>query len=391
MHLPPELPISEEDWNRTPPAVQTLVLSLWQQVQALQAQVEALEAEVAQLRERLGQTSRNSSRPPSSDPPDAPPRPKRTPSGRKRGGQKGHRGHGRRLKPPEQVDRIVAVKPECCAQCGALLLGEDPQPARHQVMDLPPVKPEVIEYQRHTITCLACGAQNRAAWPSDMPAGSFGPRVQATVGYFTGRIGTSQRDVQEVMEAVFHTEMGLGTIPALERRVSGALAKPVEEAQAHLRQQPVNNVDETSWREGTRRTWLWINTTPRVTVFWLLPGRGGQQARQVLGETFEGIVGSDRYSAYNWIAPHRRAVCWAHLDRDFQAFVDRGGESEKVGQALLEQSKQMFNLWHQVKDGALSRIDFQTQMQPIRAQVGQLLREGTELTHDKTRRTSRTS
>ena len=387
MHLPPELSIAEEDWNRTPPAVQTLVLSLWQQVQTLQTQVETLQVEVTDLRERLGQTSRNSSRPPSSDPPDTPPRPQRTPSGRKRGGQKGHRGHGRRLKPPEQVDRIVEVKPESCAQCGALLLGEDPQPARHQVTELPPVKPEVIEYQRHTITCLACGAQNGAEWPSDMPSGSFGPRVQATVGYLTGRIGMSQRDVQEMMETVFHTDMGLGTVPALEQRVSEALAEPVEETRAYLRQQPVNNVDETSWREGTQRTWLWINTAPPVTGFWLLPGRGGQQARQVLGEAFEGIVGSDRYSAYNWIEPHRRAVCWAHLERDFQAFVDREGESEKVGQALLDQSEQMFDLWHQVKDGTLSRADFQTQMEPIRARVGELLHEGSELTHDKTRRT----
>ena len=197
----------------------------------------------------------------------------------------------------------------------------------------------------------------------------------------------SQRDVQEVMDTVFHTEMALGTVPALERQVSGALAEPVEEAQAYLREQPANNVDETSWREGTRRTWLWINTTPQVTVFWLLPGRGGQQARQVLGETFEGIVGSDRYSAYSWIEPHRRAVCWAHLDRDFQAFVDRGNESEQVGQALLEQSKHMFNLWHQVKDSTLSRPDFQMQMESIQARVGELLREGTQLAHDKTRRT----
>jgi transposase len=387
MDRPPELPITEEDWNHTPLAVQGVVITLWQQVQALQAEVEALKAEVAQLREQLGQNSRNSSRPPSSDPPNAPPRPKRTPSGRKRGGQKGHRGHGRRLKPPEQVDRIVAVKPESCAQCGALLLGEDPQPVRHQVTELPPVKPEVVEYQCHTITCLACGAQNRAEWPSGVPAGSFGPRVQATVGYLTGRVGMSQRDVQEVMETVFHTEMGLGSISALERRVSDALVEPVEEARAHLRQQPVNNVDETSWREGTRRTWLWINTTPQATVFWLLPGRGGQQAKQVLDETFEGIVGSDRYSAYNWIEPHRRAVCWAHLERDFQAFVDRGGESEEVGQALLEQAKQMFNLWHQVKDGTLSRPDCQAHMEPIQAQVGELLREGIGLSHDKTRRT----
>jgi transposase len=387
MDRPPDLPVTGEDWNQTPLAVQAVVITLWQREQALQAEVEVLKAEVAQLREQLGQNSRNSSRPPSSDLPNAPPRPKRTASGRKRGGQKGHRGHGRKLKPSEQVDRIVAVKPEWCERCGALLLGEDPQPARHQVTELPPVKPEVVEYQCHTITCLACGAQNRGEWPSDMPAGSFGPRVQATVGYLTGRVGMSQRDVQEVMETVFHTDMGLGTIPAVEGRVSDALAEPVDEAQAYLRQQPVNNVDETSWREGTRRTWLWINTTPQVTVFWLLPGRGGAQARQVLSETFEGIVGSDRYSAYNWIASYRRAVCWAHLDRDFQAFVDRGGESERVGQALLDQSRQMFNLWHQVKDSTLSRPAFQTHMAPIQVRVEELLREGTELTHDKTRRT----
>lgn len=387
MDRPLDLPIEEEDWSHTPLGVQAVVIMLWQRVQALQAEDEALKAEVAGLREQLGQNSRNSSRPPSSDPPDAPARRKRTPSGRKRGGQKGHHGHGRKLKPAEQVDRIVAVKPECCGQCGALLLGEDPQPARHQVTELPPVKPEVVEYQCHTIPCLACGAQNCAEWPSDMPAGSFGPRVQATVGYLAGRIGTSQRDVQEVMETVFHTDIGLGTIPAVEGRVSDALAKPVDEAQAYLRQQPVNNVDETSWHQGTSRTWLWINTTPQVTVFWLLPGRGGAQARQVLSETFEGIVGSDRYSAYNWIASYRRAVCWAHLDRDFQAFVDRGGESERVGQALLNQSRQMFHLWHQVKTSTLSRSDFQTQMEPIQTRVGELLREGTQLTHDKTRRT----
>jgi transposase len=383
----PEWTISEEDWNHTPPAVQALVLSLWQQVQTLQAQVEALEGEKAQLREQLGQTSRNSSRPPSSDPPHAPPRPKRIPSGRQRGGQTGHPGHGRTLKPPQQVDRVIEIKPERCAQCGALLLGEDPHPARHQVIELPEVKPEVIEYRRHTLSCLVCGAQNQAEWPSDMPTGSFGPRVQATVGYFTGQMGMSQRDMQEAMGTVFHIDLGLGTIPALEQQVSAALAEPVEEVQSYLQQQPVNHIDETGWREEAQRSWLWINTAPQVAGFWVLPHRGADEARQVLGEGFEGIVGSDRWSAYNWLDPQQRAICWAHLNRDFQAFVDRGGESEQVGQALLDQSQQMFDLWHQVKEGTLERADFQVQMEPIRARVGELLREGTTLAHDKTRRT----
>jgi transposase len=189
------------------------------------------------------------------------------------------------------------------------------------------------------------------------------------------------------MAALFHLELGLGTVPALEQQVSAALAQPVQEAQTYLRQQPVNNVDETSWREGSKRHWLWINTTPAVTVFALLAGRGATQARQVLGADFAGIVGSDRYSAYNWLDPHRRALCWAHLERDFQALEERGGESARVGQALLEQSEQLFHRWYQVKAGTLSRADLPMQMAPIRARVGELLREGAAVGHDKTCRT----
>ena len=225
MPLPPELPITEEDWNRTPPAVQAVVIALWQQVQALQAQVVALQAEVAQLREQVGRNSQNSSQPPSSDAPSAPPRPKRVPSGRKPGGQPGHTGHGRKLVSVEQVQRVIDLKPTGCGQCGALLLGEDAQPIRRQVTELPRVEPEVTEYRQHTLTCLACGAQTQAEFPAEMPSGSFGPRVQATVGYLTGRIGVSQRDVEEVLQTVFHTDISLGSIPAQEDQVSAPLAR----------------------------------------------------------------------------------------------------------------------------------------------------------------------
>jgi transposase len=371
MQAPPG--ISAEDWAATPIVVRELVIALQQRL--------------AELEERLHKTSRNSSKPPSSDPPSAPPRQKRTPSGRRRGGQKGHPGHGRRLKPPEQVHRIIEVKPVSCATCGALLLGEDPQPVRRQVTELPRIEPEVTEYQRHTLTCLACGAQTQAEWPAEIPSGSFGPRVQATVGYLTGRVGASQRDVEEMMETVFHADIALGSIPALEQQVSTALAEPVEEARAYVQKQPVNHVDETGWRQEGQRTWLWVNATPLVTTFLLLATRGTAGAKRVLGDAFQGIVGSDRWSAYSWLDPQRRQLCWAHLQRDVQAFVDRGGESARIGRALLDLVEQMFGLWHQVRDGLLSRADFQAAMEPIQRRVGELLREGTTLSHDNTRRT----
>ena len=384
-----------EDWTATPPAVRTLVLSLLATVEAQQNRIAELEeyvaklqARLAELEERVHQNSRNSSKPPSSDPPNAPPRPKQPPSGRKAGGQKGHPGKGRSLKPVESVNRVVPLRPVSCASCGALLLGEDPQPVRHQVTELPRIEPEVIEYQQHTLTCLACGAHTRAPWSAEMPTGSFGPRTQATVGYFTGRLGVSQRDVAEMLATVFHTDLGLGSIPALEQEVGAAVASPVTEAHTYVQTQPVNNVDETSWPERAQRGWLWITTTPLVTVFLLLATRGADSAKKLLGATFQGVVGSDRWSAYNWLDPTRRQLCWAHLKRDFQAFVERGGEAERIGRALLICVEQMFSLWHRVQDGTLTRGDFQAAMQPIQSRVGELLRQGAQLlSQEKTGRT----
>jgi hypothetical protein len=394
MNLPPGLPIAQEDWDRTPFSVQAVVIALWQenqglkqQVATLQEQLANLQAEVERLREQINKNSRNSSKPPSSDLSARRKYPKREKSGRQRGGQKGHPGKGRKLKPPERVSRVVASKPTSCGQCGTLLLGEDPSPRRHQVSELPRVEPEITEYQQHTLTCLACGTQTSGEWLGEMPAGSFGPRTQAMIGYLGGRFGMSDRDVQELMEVAFHTDISLGSIPAQEQRVSGALAQAVEEAQAYVRQQAYANVDETGWRQMDQRAWLWVAATSLVTVFIVVGTRSAAGVKRLLGEGFTGIVGSDRWSAYHWLDPLRRQLCWAHLKRDFQAFVDRGGESEIIGTLLLKQVKSMFELWHRARDGTLSRTDFQGAMQPIQAEVKSLLQIGTLLGHSRTRKT----
>jgi transposase len=198
----PPTGISAEDWAATPPAVRGLVLALLKRL----VEVEA----------RLNQTSRNSSKPPSSDPPSAQPRPAKEPSGCKSGGQPGHTGSGRKLKPESEVDQIIDVRAEQCGQCGTLLLGEDPEPERHQVTELPRITPVVTEYRRHCLRCVACGVRTHAPWPATMPVGSFGPRVQATVGYLTGRIGASQREVQDILATLWQTDVSVGSVGALE-------------------------------------------------------------------------------------------------------------------------------------------------------------------------------
>jgi transposase len=317
-HSPPG--IREEEWRGTPIAVGVLVRELRRRVE--------------QLETRVNQTSRNSSRPPSSDPPSARPRPAEEPTGGKSGGQPGHEGHGRKLKPESEGDQIIDVRPERWEQGGALLLGDDDAPERHQVTELPRITPLVTEDRRHRLCCVACGACLQAPWPATMPSGSFGPRVQATVGYLTGRLGASQREVQDLLATVWHTEVSVGSVGALEQAVSAALATPGAEAAQYVQRQPVRNADETSWPERSKRRWLWISVTPLVTLFRRLKTRGATGAKELLGEVVWGISGTDRYAGYHWLDPRQRHLCWAHLKREFIAGSERTGETARIGLAL---------------------------------------------------------
>jgi hypothetical protein len=209
-----------------------------------------------------------------------------------------------------------------------------------------------------------------------MPTGSFGPRLQATVGYLTGRIGASQREVHEIFATLYQTEVSVGSVGTLEQVVSAALATPVAEAQTYVQRQPVRNADETSWREKGKRRWVWISVTPLVTIFRLLQTRGAAGAKDLLGEVVWGIIGTDHYAGYHWIAPCQRQLCWAHLKREFVAWSERTGETARIGLALLAVEKQLFALWYRVRDGTLAWADFQVAMLPLMARVSTLLQEG---------------
>ena len=379
----PPAGITVADWQATPKSVQQLVVGLL-------ATVDQLQQAVAQLREQVNKNSQNSSKPPSSDPPSVKRKPPKVKGQRQQGGQPGHQGKGRHLKPPDQVSRFVVSRPISCGACGTLLLGEDADPSRHQVTELPRIEPEVVEYQVHCLRCEACGQATRGQWPAEMPTGCLGPRLQAVTGYLSGRFGVSRRDTQELLATLFRVEVGLGTIPAQEQRLSQALAQPVEAAQTFVRQQPAVNVDETGWKEANRSGWLWVGSTPEVAVFLLRPTRSRQELTNLLGADYAGIVGSDRASAYNALPDQQRQLCWSHLRRDFQALVDRGGHSALVGRLLLAQVKLFFPLWHRVRDGTLSRQAFQEAMGPVRREVESLLQLSTLLVeHRQTQATCR--
>ena len=331
METPATLPA--DIWERIPPEGQAYIRSLEARLaafEALEARLQALQEQVRTLEEQLHQTSRNSSRPPSSDPPGSP-RPKRRAGQRRRGGQPGHRGHSRTLIPVEEVNQVVPIKPEQCAGCRAPLTGDDPTPFRHQVIEIPPIAPVVTEYQWHQLVCPACGETTRAPWPQGVPSGTYGPRVHATVALCSGAYRLSKRTTVQALEDLFGVPMSVGTISQSEKTTTAVVAEPVEKARAYIADQRVAHLDETSWRQGGQRAWLWVAVTSLVTVFLVRMSRGGQVARELLGEGFSGILVTDRYSAYNWYPVRWRQLCWSHLLRDFEAMRSRGGRSDAIG------------------------------------------------------------
>jgi transposase len=380
--------LSHAVWERTLPEAQAYIRALEARVETLASMVHTFQEQVRTLQEQLNQTSRNSSRPPSSDPPShaRPPRPR---SQRRRGGQPGHPGSTRPLMPVEAVDAVVVIKPEHCRHCHTPLAGDAPKPWRHQVFEMPPIKPVVTEYQWHQLVCAGCGEVTRAPWPEGVPSGTYGPRVQATVALYTGAYRLSKRTTQQMMEEVFGVPMSVGTIGPLEQATTEAVAAPVEEARTYVQAQEVAHLDETSWRQGDKRAWLWVAVTSWVTVFVVRLSRGGQVARELVGEHFSGILVTDRYSAYNWYPVRWRQLCWAHLLRDFEAMRARGGCSEEIGEALLAQAHQMFAWWHRVREGTLQRSTFRSYMTPLRREVERLLDVGSRCGVPKTAGTCR--
>jgi transposase len=352
---PPESAITSEERQQTPARARA-----W--IGALISENKQLRETVEQLQEIANRNSQNSSQPPSPDRPGQ--KPAQEPSGppRKRGGHRGHRGHHRML--VDEVDEVVVYKPICCTGWGALLLGDDPTPYRHQVTELPIVKPKVIEYQVHRSACPCCGQSNRGELPPEIAASWFGPNVISLVGLLMGRCRLSKRQVTHLLAECFAIEMAASTVVNQQQVMSEALATPVAELEPVVKHEPVCNIDETSGRQvgASRRSWLWTVVTAQVTLFRIAPSRSSQIAREVWGEDYGGVAGTARCRAYSWLK--RRQDCWSHLLRDFQQILERGGDSYPVGWYLKLQAAYLLRRWARVRDGTLDYFDFLAEFPP---------------------------
>jgi transposase len=214
--------ISPEEWAQVPESVLKLIEELVRRMDKIEQEMAALRTENELLKEQLARTSANSSQPPSKNPQGFKPN-RKEPTGKKRGGQIGHTGHERKLYPLEMCQEVINHYPQQCSKCGTEVSGSSSQVYRHQVVEVPPVEPIVIEHRFHQITCTCCGKENQApAMPAIIGRGGYGSRVAAYVGLFSSQYRQSYRQIQNIMQAVFGIEMSLGTINNLRTEVSAA-------------------------------------------------------------------------------------------------------------------------------------------------------------------------
>jgi transposase len=377
----PPTPLPDHLWNSASPELQAAVLAL---IQIHEQQLATLEARVNDLEARLKLNSTNSSKPPSSDPIGLKRKPPMPRSGKKRGGQAGHRKACRPLVPPEKVRETFECKPTSCRRCGDELRGEDPTPLIHQVAELPRVEPIVDEYRLHRLACPGCGETTCGTLPPGVPRGGFGPYLQAVMAVFAGAYRLSKRQIQQLSADLLGLSISTGMISKLERRSAAVLEAPYNDLAVSVHSSDAANIDETSWRQDRRKAWLWVTVTRIATVFTIAGRRSGEVARALLGTAPDQVVSSDRFSAYEWIAARWRQICWAHLRRDFQAMIDRGGEGKPVGETLLKLSHRLFRNWHRARDGTLDWETFGERMTRLRREVRRALLVGSKCGGAKT-------
>ena len=355
-------------------AVDALVL-LAGQVEGLLGANRALTARVERLEEQARRSSRNSSLPPSSDPPGAAGGLAKNGSGRQPGGQPGHPGQARLLVGPERVDELVEHWPKRCLACGGQFcdeVSEAGKPVRHQVSELPALAVTLTEHRLHARRCR-CGATTRATLPAGVSGSCFGPRLQAAVASLCARQRLSRRQTVELLKELFGCPVSVGTVDAILGRVGQALAEPYAELRAVLPTEPVVYADETGWALAGRRRWLWGGFTPTLAVFALSSSRGQQAASELLGAKPAGIVCTDRWSGYNHLPLEQRQTCWAHLARDFQALTERQlPADQRLGHALSRNAARVFNAYDDYRQHQ-DATRLAAELQPAQQQMRQLL------------------
>lgn len=277
------------------------------EVAKLRAKIEELRAELAELKKPLKDAS-NSSVSPSSDRKFYP---KRGKSERSVGGQFGHKGVTKEL--IENPDEIVEIKPKSCKYCGCEEFFEA-EIDKKQIIDIPELKPKVVEYQATTGICKRCRRKNKAKNPVKSKV-SFRARMQAMIGYFHVAHHLSYEKLKSTFADIFSVDLSKGTIDSKIKGLEDKLTPKYNTILKSLKASDVIGSDETGMRINAKNSYIWTFQNEQNTLFKTADSRGFNVIRNTIGEKFDGSWISDRFGSQLKVKAYHQ-LCLAHLIRD---------------------------------------------------------------------------
>ena len=373
---PSKIAIPPEIEAEMTPAVKAFFLAVCAQ---FEARIAELEEQVKRLSAKTPKATPNNSSLPSStihphNDQDKPGK-KKPKSKLKRGGQKGHARHSRKLVPPEQCTEIFDHHPDACRRCGGELVADTQPPQRHQVWEIPPIEPLIYEHRLHRGNCLCCGISTSATLPEGVPTGQCGPRLAAFTGLLMGHFRQSKRRASAFLGDLLNIPCSPAWTVKIQNLVSDALADPYEELRSELAHQKQLYVDESPTKEHKQKAWLWVAVAPLFTVFGIFANRSRESLVSLVGN-YQGIIlNCDRAKMY--LDGKRLQWCWAHLKRDFQKLIDSfDNQVKRMGHDLMRQERKLFDYWREYKAGKIKWKTFQKHVAPIREEVRVLLLRG---------------
>lgn len=288
-------------------------------IRAQAAEIAALKARIAELERRLGLNSGNSGKPPSSDGLNKPPRTRssREPSGKKPGGQKGHKGET--LLQVAEPDSVVDHFPSSCAACGAAVTpAMSSSHIARQVFDLPEPRPLVVtEHRAHDCVCAGCGAHTRASFPDGVNAPvQYGSRIASFVVYLLHYQLLPEDRLAELMADLFGIRLAAATIARMSRTCAARLQDFVATVRDLVAGAAVKHMDETGFRIGGKTQWLHVACTAWLTFYRVCARRGSLLANVT------GIVVHDHWLPYYGMPGVLHALCNAHHLRELKALIE---------------------------------------------------------------------
>ena len=304
--------------------------------------------EIAKLKEQLGRNSKNSSKPPSSDPkgntPDAKPKPSKSPRA----------GKARLPFANHEIDRYVQCDQKNCPHCGSAkirLNGRAPEIL--QQADLPEIKAILTEFQLQKYSCADCGKNSTARLPEGIPYSAFGPKLMGLLATLTGVLHVSKREAIQLIKDLYGVDMGVGSVPNVEERVATALDSVYDRIHKFIMEHKFcTHFDETGWSDQGKRHFVWLATCEQAAVYRIDRSRSSIAFKKLIGrEAWEAPAVTDRYAVYNSCKEHQ--FCLAHLIREFRGYAEREGPDQTIGLAIERELRLSCRIHREYREGKI--------------------------------------